>query len=121
MLELRAASEGGSVVTMPVVSCCKPRLLYAPSGVSWYHATDCARDPNTKIFRPPARETRHLRLVQRGEDSRASVRTLAPRGAVHPACKAAAEEGRTPCAGCAWRMGLHTEGAAYVEHWIDER
>lgn len=104
------------------LACCKPTMRPWPSGWAYAHAADCPVDPDQKVQpqpKPPKRETEHLRLVQHGEDSRASVPTRVPRGAVHPACKAAATEGAIPCAQCAWRMGLDTDGARYIEAWVD--
>jgi hypothetical protein len=42
------------------------------------------------------------------------------RGAVHPACKAAAADGATPCSQCSWRMDLDNDGARWFQAKLDE-
>lgn len=39
---------------------------------------------------------------------------------IHPACRAAANDGATPCRMCSWLLDLDNEGARYIEAHLDD-
>jgi hypothetical protein len=41
-------------------------------------------------------------------------------GALHPACRSAYTEGRTPCGRCSWLLNLDTVEAEYVQAHLDD-
>ena len=103
------------------LECCKPFQAHAPSGLYWWHSRSCPRAPREKIRRvfDPANQRRSEALARETADAGVTVITRpAPGSRIHPACKAAWDEGIVePCPQCAPMLHSATCTCPPCEYW----
>lgn len=107
------------------VTCCVPLQAHSPSGLKWVHRRSCPTGRGQVIRSVFTGAGAEARRRGRQDAETASTGVVVPLvrkrpSAVHPACKAAAADGGTPCSVCSWRMGLDNEGARRIQAQLDD-